>query len=65
MMVSTLTRSSAAAGIEEKQLRVPFIDLNAHHASFLNEFTSVIRKYRSQCVCRWAVYGKVGAAAFA
>jgi hypothetical protein len=44
MMISTLTRFSVAAAVEEKQLGVLFLDLNARHAAFLNEFTSAIRK---------------------
>src|SRR5437899_4758723 len=44
MTTSASTRFSAAAGIGGTQLRVPFLDLNAHHAAFVNEFTSAIRE---------------------
>src|SRR5256712_8821296 len=44
MTTSASTRFSAAAGIGGTQLRVPCLDLNAHHAAFVNEFTSAIRE---------------------
>lgn len=44
MTISASTLFSAAAGIRGTQLRVPFLDLNAHHAAFVNEFTSAIRE---------------------
>ena len=44
MTISASTLFSAATGIRETQLRVPFLDLKAHHAAFVNEFTSAIRE---------------------
>jgi dTDP-4-amino-4,6-dideoxygalactose transaminase len=44
MTISASTRLGPATGDGEPQLRVPFLDLNAHHAPLLAEFTSAIRE---------------------
>jgi dTDP-4-amino-4,6-dideoxygalactose transaminase len=44
MTISASKCFSAAAGIGETQLRVPFLDLNAHHAALVNELTHAIRE---------------------
>jgi dTDP-4-amino-4,6-dideoxygalactose transaminase len=44
MTTPASTLFSAATSIGETQLRVPFLDLNAHHAAFVNEFTGAIRE---------------------
>jgi dTDP-4-amino-4,6-dideoxygalactose transaminase len=43
-MVSTLPRFPDAATIRETQMRVPFLDLHAHHAAFVSEFTEGMRE---------------------
>jgi len=44
MTISASKCLSAAVGIGGAPLRVPFLDLHAHHAAFVNEFTSAIRE---------------------
>src|SRR4030095_13297086 len=44
MTIRASTLFSAAAGVGETQLRVPFLDLNAHHAGLVNELTDAIRE---------------------
>jgi dTDP-4-amino-4,6-dideoxygalactose transaminase len=44
MTISASTLFSAATGIGETQPRVPFLDLKAHHAALVNEFTSAIQE---------------------
>jgi dTDP-4-amino-4,6-dideoxygalactose transaminase len=44
MTISAPTRFPIRAGIRETQMKVPFLDLNAQHAPFADEFTSAIRE---------------------
>jgi dTDP-4-amino-4,6-dideoxygalactose transaminase len=44
MTTSASTLFSAATGTGGTQMKVPFLDLKAHHAAFVNEFTSAIRE---------------------
>ena len=44
MTIRASTLFSAVAGVGETQLRVPFLDLNAHHAGLVDELTDVIRE---------------------
>ena len=44
MTISAPTRFPITAGIEEMQMKVPFLHLNAHHEPFLDEFTSAIQE---------------------